>query len=126
MSKAKLAAAQAYIEAKEYDHAREILYTINDPTVEQWLEHLERIDPNGSNHSYLSPALRMSTQMKAADTRPSNYSTIGRILFVLGIFSVLRFVYLANQDMILITQPIAIFFWYRFYVFWAGLKGYRP
>ncbi len=121
MSKAKMAAAQAYIEAKEYDHAREILYMINHPTADYLLEQLERIAPSGSNLSYLS-----ATRVKADDKSLPQFPRLGQIVFLMALGAVLRLVYLANDDVILITQPIAAFVWYRLYVFTAKSRGYRP
>jgi hypothetical protein len=117
MAKAKMAAAQAYIDAKEYDRAREILYTVNDPSADQWLDQLEQIAPGGS--------YRLSTRMSAGVTRPSHYSRFGRILFVLVAIALLRVMYLVNDDLILVTQPIVLFIWYKVYAFMAASRGYR-
>jgi hypothetical protein len=121
MSKVKMAAAQAYIEAKEYDRAREILSMSNDPSADQWLEQLERIAPGDSNLAHRSPA-----HIKSDDTMLPKYPLLGQIVFLLALLEVLRLVYLANPDVILITQPIAAFIWYRLYVFTAKWRGYRP
>jgi hypothetical protein len=117
MAKAKMAAAQAYIDAKEYDHAREILYTINDPSADRWLDQLEQVAPGGSTH--------LSGRMKAGVTRSAHYSRFGRILFVLVAIALLRVLYLVNDDLILITQPLALFMWYKVYALVAASRGYR-
>jgi hypothetical protein len=111
MSKAKIAAAQAYIEAKEYDRAREILSMSNDPSAVQWLQQLERIAPSDSNFAHRSP-----TRITSDDPILPKYPLLGQMIFLLGLFVVLRLAYLANPDLILITQPVAAFIWYRLYV----------
>jgi hypothetical protein len=117
MSKVKLAAAQAYIEAKEYDRAREILTMINDPSADHWLEQLERIAPSDSNLAHLSPA-----RVKSDDITVPKYPLLGQMIFLLGLFVVLRLVYLANPALILITQPLAAFIWYRVYCFYGEME----
>jgi len=44
-AKEKMLKARELIQAKQYQDAREILYTVNHPTAQKWLAKLDEIDP---------------------------------------------------------------------------------
>ena len=45
MSKAKFEAARELIQAQQYDQARALLRTIDDPRAAEWLAKLDKLDP---------------------------------------------------------------------------------
>ena len=65
MSEAKFAAAKELIQEKNYDAARGILKTINDPKATRWLAKLDQISPEVDDFPRISSQPRKNPSGEA-------------------------------------------------------------